>query len=318
MAVMGLLLFIASPAVVAGVNFTEVMPPFPPQSRLPSASQPFLLVHLPKCAGTSMRAAVAAILRAAGLPNDEQCIPGFGGMSPRVLSTAQCWRRYRMNSTTGEEADPMVQPPLVAVAGHFNYLTSIRSIEKRNHLPLNATIPCFSMIRDPIERLVSYYYWFHDVKERTPSLLQNLGPEEGTKVLSGLGIAQFYYHQFPLLTLFGGLKQKEVERHDESAMEVAAEIAKETLKRCVIGDTDDEGATQELTEHFFPWLAPKMRPDTMPHSNTHRSPSSPRSAPVPPEMEVLIRKHYRHEMELYDYALELHKAQVAFVRSQLY
>ncbi len=45
----------------------------------------------------------------------------------------------------------MVQPPLVAVAGHFNYLTSIRSIEKRNHLPLNATIPCFSMIRYSVE-----------------------------------------------------------------------------------------------------------------------------------------------------------------------
>jgi hypothetical protein len=30
----------------------------------------------------------------------------------------------------------------------------------RNKLAANTTIPCLTYIRDPVKRLVSYYYWY--------------------------------------------------------------------------------------------------------------------------------------------------------------
>jgi hypothetical protein len=67
-------------------------------------------------------------------------------------------------------------------------------------------------------------------------------------------------------------------------------------------------------EHYFPWLAPMTRPGAMPRANKRRDPDSPESAPLPPETEALVREYYRYEMELYDFALTLHHAQVAHVR----
>jgi hypothetical protein len=58
--------------------------PFEPQRALPCPASPFLLVHLPKCAGTSMRAAVSRILFKAKVPRIQQCIPGQSGHT-RVL-----------------------------------------------------------------------------------------------------------------------------------------------------------------------------------------------------------------------------------------
>jgi hypothetical protein len=56
-----------------------------------------------------------------------------------------------------------------------------------------------------------------------------------------------------------------------------------------------------------------MRPDALPRLNKRRADGSPQSQPLPPDTEALIRQYYRHEMDLYDYALAVHRAQVDLV-----
>ncbi len=57
-----------------------------------------------------------------------------------------------------------------------------------------------------------------------------------------------------------------------------------------------------------------MQPSALPHLNQKRGNNSTERAPLPPDTEALIRQHYRFEMDLYDYAKEVHIAQVARVR----
>lgn len=53
----------------------------------------------------------------------------------------------------------------------------------------------------------------------------------------------------------------------------------------------------------------------MPHLNQRRSEDSPERAPLSPETAALIRAHYRVEMDLYDFAMQVHTAQVERVRA---
>lgn len=72
--------------------------PFQPQRALPCPASPFLLVHLPKCAGTSMRAAVSRILFRAKVPHVQQCIPGAPPHTGRET------RLYSVSGSLGGQA----------------------------------------------------------------------------------------------------------------------------------------------------------------------------------------------------------------------
>jgi hypothetical protein len=53
----------------------------------------------------------------------------------------------------------------------------------------------------------------------------------------------------------------------------------------------------------------------MPHTNQRREVDSLQRSPLPAETVRLIRQHYHHEMELYDHAVAVHRAQVHRVRT---
>lgn len=74
-------------------------------------------------------------------------------------------------------------------------------------------------------------------------------------------------------------------------------------------------ATWWCCSFYFPWLAERLRPDAMPHLNQRRSEDSPERAPLSLETAALIRAHYRVEMDLYDFAMQVHTAQVERVRA---
>ena len=67
--------------------------------------------------------------------------------------------------------------------------------------------------------------------------------------------------------------------------------------------------------YYFPWAADRLRPDAMPHTNQRREVDSLQRSPLPAETVRLIRQHYHHEMELYDHAVAVHRAQVLRVRT---
>ncbi len=183
-------------------------------------------------------------------------------------------------------------------------------------------VPCLTYIREPVERLVSFYYW-NFMYGRLPGcalcdrlqVLQTMEPQAALAKLRHTGMKEHFYHHMPLLTLFGGLTKRDVMRHNETAMEAAAVLARRHLQRCVVGDTWDSASTQVLLDAYFPWVASKLSPDAMPHSNTHRPAGSPEAAPLPAETEALIRRHYRIEFETYEFAKALHAAQVAHART---
>lgn len=99
-------------------------PGFPPQVRMPvPGTPPFLLVHLPKCAGTSARNALYRLLHNHSVPDHQMCIPGTPA-TPRytLLNVSEClhFRSLQLNSTTVAEAGEEPRP-IVAVAGHFHF-----------------------------------------------------------------------------------------------------------------------------------------------------------------------------------------------------
>ncbi len=57
---------------------------------------------------------------------------------------------------------------------------------------------------------------------------------------------------------------------------MAGEVARANLQRCVIANTDDMEASEELVAHFFPWLSHALKADAVPKSNDrahHRHPT---------------------------------------------
>ena len=84
-------------------------PGFPPLLQAPDRhSSPFVLVHLPKCAGTSARNVLSSIMIAKGTPASRLCIPGTPATpSYTILNVSVCTDRS--------------PAPVVLAAGHFHY-----------------------------------------------------------------------------------------------------------------------------------------------------------------------------------------------------
>ena len=84
-------------------------PGFPPLLQAPDRhSPPFVLVHLPKCAGTSARNVLSSIMIAKGTPANRLCIPGTPATpSYTILNVSVCTDRS--------------PAPVVLAAGHFHY-----------------------------------------------------------------------------------------------------------------------------------------------------------------------------------------------------
>jgi hypothetical protein len=72
---------------------------------------------------------------------------------------------------------------------------------------------------------------------------------------------------------------------------------------------------QVLLSHYLPWIAEQLSPTNLPKKNSQRSEDSPQSAPVPPPVEAALRAWYAVEMQLYEFALALHKRQLAHVQA---
>jgi hypothetical protein len=134
------------------------------------------------------------------------------------------------------------------------------------------------------------------------------------------------YMHMPLLVQFGGLSPRDVILHNEDAFDVAVGVAKRNIQRCVVGNTEDMHASARLLQWYLPWLADAMAPENLPRlqvtanftavaggsstgTGSHSSHGSSRP-PLSNETAALIRNYYRAEVEVYEFALELHRRQV--------
>jgi hypothetical protein len=76
--------------------------------------------------------------------------------------------------------------------------------------------------------------------------LQAMQPEQAAQLLTKFTLWKYYYHFTPLLIQLGNLDKRDVLRHNETAMQLAAGVAKAQLTHCVVGSMQDVNGTQLL------------------------------------------------------------------------
>ena len=137
-----------------------------------------------------------------------------------------------------------------------------------------------------------------------------------------------------MLVQFGGLLPQHVLDHNVSAMRDAAEAAKTTIQRCVVGSSDHLDDSNELVQHYFPWLGESMKSTSLPKMNvgatlvktlaearnatSEGSPTGPASHAeqlLSDDTVRLLQYWYALEVDMHAYAMEVHRAQLAHVRA---
>lgn len=328
-------------AAYASHNSTG-LPPFPVMASRPTAANPLLFIHVPKTAGTVVRRALASVV----VPTP---VPGADGREKRVRDPGICglpnYRCYRTGNV-----------PLHTMAGHLQYMRAREVALLRNKLPPDTKVPCITFIRDPVDRLVSLYYYL--LRDGIPQPLWRVGPkialqaaapDVALRALLGL-LPDETRHMFgvenshvPLLKLFGSIRIDDtlqplyVSQADiDNATAVAKNLAVRNLRRCVVANTDDMPASMELINHFFPWLALAIDAVNRNASTaggvkvngregvTHRHIMMPDGSiaseevivsPLPQATRDLFAGAIKEEVEVYQAALQLHRAQLAYARA---
>ena len=97
--------------------------------------------------------------------------------------------------------------------------------------------------------MVSFYNWFRLDNGLGEKPLHLLNPRQAMNILTQLGRRDKtspHHGHYPFLVQFGGLKVESLLDRNITAMLRAAAIAKRTLRRCVIGNSDDMKASHKV------------------------------------------------------------------------
>ena len=109
----------------------------------PTRRSPFIFYHPRKCGGSSFRRHLAASAAAAGVPDAEVLLPGLNGMHPFIYTTDLYFSRKHMRN--------------VAVLGMHTEWGVHRRVGALQPL-VSDDVACATMIRHPVDRVVSCFY----------------------------------------------------------------------------------------------------------------------------------------------------------------
>ncbi len=146
---------------------------------LPSATSPLMFIHLPKCAGTSIRTSLFARFGSSSEEDaSHMCIPSFHGLSPGTFQMSRCKPRRGAGRT------------MSVVAGHFDYTDTLSTLMMTNKLTKSSDVKCITYIREPLARTVSFYYFYLKLvrHSRRAPVLQSLPAQEAVDLLATLGL----------------------------------------------------------------------------------------------------------------------------------
>ena len=181
--------------------------------------------------------------------------------------------------------------------GHFNYGFHNFLFDRKVHRTRQVT-----MLRDPIERVISAYY-YHGIQRSWEDCLSSgaglCGEYENDMVKRLCGGAQL--NGFELRALrrripWGTTGQRHLEQAKENLRNMAA-----------VGITEYLDASVRLFNRVLGWQGAPRRRVTHREGGRHRP--RPRRNDIAPKTIELIRSYNRLDLELYNYALELFRRQ---------
>jgi hypothetical protein len=238
-----------------------------PQKRLAPPGRPLLFLHIPKTAGSSVN---EFLVNRFAADEVHSLYPAFGTDVPALLP----------------------KEPRGCYAGHVYY-------DITTYLPAGTTV--FTVLRDPVERALSAYFFYKRVPRE--ELLRG-GPYIAN--IQDMDLAEFA-RRFPqsALATFGNFQTyylsrdyaSEPARKGRPVDRVDLGRAKDNLARCVVGLTDRLHDALALLCHEYGWPCP----DRVAEAN--RTADRPRS--LDRESQAWLEEHTAIDAELVRFAREL-------------
>jgi len=140
----------------------------------------FVFTHIPKCGGTSFRKYINDAAIESGINVDKIYIPGFNNLR----------NDKNIPQLDGDELNKLVKTDFKIIANHSKY----QEIEL---LGINIEKPFyFTILRDPVKRLISHYnffYFMHGYQNCKNITLDDLPDEKLNHLLEHLGNIQVTY-----------------------------------------------------------------------------------------------------------------------------
>lgn len=243
----------------------------PARQLLPSSTQPFIFLHIEKSGGSTVREFVVNSSLARRL---ESFVPCFGDISCLTFDIPDTFSRDSINPSTNRDRNISV------VAGHFYWnvwskLPSCRASSLHNK---SECVPsCFVMNRNPITRVISYYYerlysirespysgrninslsaeeleslvtsyrwgrWGNEINKTDPLLVDEGMSDASCRVMAGLKVTAGLPATSEIIQIPPALTTQQIED------------ALNRLRRCIVGLAEDWMTSVKMINFWFPWI----------------------------------------------------------------
>ncbi len=226
--------------------------PLPKVQHLPTPEDPFVFFHIPKSGGSSIREVIfnstMDLTRTGAFPISQVYIHCNGPKYCVKPAPGFQWAKY--------------SHPFRVLAGHFiwgqfdQYLSITNEPYDDNTFAMNQKFSCFVMLRHPIDRVESCYYWrFFD---QVGIHLADITLDKFSKAMHGFSKEKRMGCNNEVLQYMSGLMRlKEINSNAsrESAMgRLLYTLSVDHMQNCVVGMLDRWEETVQVVNHWFPWL----------------------------------------------------------------
>ena len=248
------------------------------QSQNPEADSIVIFMHVPKTAGTSLRHIVQSQFQ-------PQNVFEFYNLKTQPPKVRKGIEKYNSLSKAQKKS-------LKFVSGHVGFGL---------HEFLNRPCSYITVLRDPVERVISYYYFL--LRNQNP-IVKNKTLPEFVETFGGVHNSMTCY--LSGLTLQSQLQGLNVDLKSQQFDQETLAKAKINLKNHfkVVGFVDRFDETCILLKQILGWNIPSfyVRKNVAKHPKPHRE--------ISPETINLIHKFNQLDLSLYNYAREIFEAKI--------
>ncbi len=293
--------------------------PLPKVQHLPTPEDPFVFFHIPKSGGSSVREVIfnsaMDLTKTGAFPISQVFIPCYEPKSCVNPPPDFHWASF--------------SHPFRVLAGHFlwgqldPYLSITNEPYDDNTFEINQQFSCFIMLRHPVDRVESCYYWrfFKQVGIH----LADITLDKFSKVMHGFNKEWRTGCNNALLQHMSGfLRLKGINNNAsrESAMgRLLYTLSVDHMQNCVVGMLDRWEETVQVVNHWFPWLkhfkldAQRMNvAKNKPASAAGEDGEHQNQLRKRPDLVGLVEDLNYWEFKAYEYAVTLFEKQLLAIR----